>query len=214
MDWIKQLSNWTVTEAESTLDGRWGWKYRHHYCLFFHGYRMWELLPTTLDLAKTLSSETSQFTYLHQSPLDAQSSIGPKSKIGLDLVMLTCWRHAFSDLDHPKPGNASQCGAIITYAVSFLQNFDSPWITGTTPHQSQTHVRHITLTPLQTLVTPKCNHISFHKSKNMTPSLPIPQRAVAFCWLSSNSYDQGQMVKDIARHHKENYVQKNDISME
>ena len=49
----------------------------------------------------------------------------------------------------------------------------------------------------------KCNHISFNKSKNMTPSLPIPRSSAPFCLLSK--YPYRQITKDFAMR-DENYV--------
>ena len=49
-----------------------------------------------------------------------------------------------------------------------------------------------------------CHHISFNRSKNMTPSPPIPRSAAAFCLLSK--YPYRQITKDFAMRH-EYYVE-------
>ena len=50
-----------------------------------------------------------------------------------------------------------------------------------------------------------CNRISFNRSKNMTPSPPIPRSAAPYCLLSK--YPYRQITKDFAMRHDENYVQ-------
>ena len=56
-----------------------------------------------------------------------------------------------------------------------------------------------------------CNRISFNRSKNMTPSAPIPRSVALFCLLSK--YPYRQMTKGFAMRHDENYVEWNSISI-
>ena len=56
-----------------------------------------------------------------------------------------------------------------------------------------------------------CNCISFNRSKNMTPSPPIPRSAAPFCLLSK--YPYRQITKDFAMRQDKNYVEWNGISI-
>ena len=85
-------------------------------------------------------------------------------------------------------------------------DFDSPWIKGPmTPHQSRLYARHIAVIPAAKLWDSITNRISFNRSKNMTPSPPIPRSAAPFCLLSKYLYRQ--ITKDFAMRQDENYVE-------
>ena len=85
-------------------------------------------------------------------------------------------------------------------------DFDSPWIKGPiTPYQSRPYARHICSNTCCEALWLNCNRISFNRSKNMTPSPPIPRSAAPFCLLSK--YPYRQITKDFAMRHDENYVE-------